>query len=52
MEIIGMSGSRNSRKLADLSAQFPASKLCVTGESAGISTLLPRPLLLSASKPA
>jgi len=39
MEIVGMSAHRNPRKLAELSAQFPAAKLCVTDVNADLSAI-------------
>src|SRR5438105_10079984 len=39
MEIVGMSAHRNVEKLAQLSAQFPFAKLCVTDEHADLSAI-------------
>jgi 1-deoxy-D-xylulose-5-phosphate reductoisomerase len=39
MEIVGMSGHRNVAALAQLAAEFPEAKLCVTDETADLSKI-------------
>ena len=39
MEIVGMSGHRNVAALAQLAAEFPDAKLCVTDETADLSKI-------------
>src|SRR5438132_7265955 len=39
MEIVGMSANRNVGKLAELAAEFPFAKLCVTDADADLSEI-------------